>query len=165
MDQVDLELVKIRIAESVQSLKKGTSKDASPGHPRHLTMERLKQDIMTYYSYNEFMTEKLLSYFSPIETIEFIEASEVPRPVTLRVNTLKTKRKELAAALINRGVNLDPIGTWSKVDFSVKIGVILREAMRRLALWFMTRLLRWEQLRSTWLDIICYKVILSLVSE
>jgi len=54
-----------------------------------------------------------------LQAIEFFEANEIPRPVTIRTNTLRTRRRDLAQALINRGVNLEPIGKWTNVGLQV----------------------------------------------
>lgn len=56
----------------------------------------LRRDLCTYYSYNDFLMEKLMQIFSLDELVEFLEASEVERPMTIRTNTLRTRRRDLA---------------------------------------------------------------------
>lgn len=56
--------------------------------------------------------------FTISEVIEFLDANENPRPSTIRTNTLKTRRRDLAQSLVNRGVNLDFI-KWSKVGIQI----------------------------------------------
>jgi len=68
-----------------------------------------------------------LTLFSPSECRVFLEENEKPRPTVIRVNTLKSNRRALGQALSNRGVNMDAVGSWSKVglkvyDSSVPIG-------------------------------------------
>ncbi|KAI0818552.1 NOL1/NOP2/sun family-domain-containing protein [Irpex lacteus] len=89
------------------------------GRSRAEYIQQLIADIANYYGYNEFLAEKLFQLFPISEAIEFFEANEVPRPVTIRTNTLRTRRRDLAQALINRGVNLEPIGKWTNVGLQI----------------------------------------------
>ncbi|XP_068629618.1 uncharacterized protein [Battus philenor] len=89
------------------------------GRSRCEYTDLLLKDLCMYYSYNEFLMEILMQIFPVQELVEFLEASEVSRPVTIRTNSLKTRRRDLAQALINRGVNLDPVGKWSKVGLVI----------------------------------------------
>lgn len=122
----DLQRVHKRIQDIVGVLRDfGTQREE--GRSRAEYLQRLRKDLATYYSYGDFLLGKLMDLFPLSELVEFLEANEVPRPITLRTNTLKTRRRDLAQALINRGVNLDPLGKWSKTglvvyDSSVPIG-------------------------------------------
>ena len=82
-------------------------------------MDELKNDLCSAFDYNRDLIELILELFPPNEAYEFIEANEAQRPMTIRVNTLKTKRKDLAKTLIQRGVNLDPVAEWSKVGLKI----------------------------------------------
>ncbi|PPQ72151.1 hypothetical protein CVT26_006907 [Gymnopilus dilepis] len=111
----DVHLVQRRMRECVRVLSK-FSKRAEKGRSRSEYVDQLIADIASYYGYNEFLAEKLFQLFA---AIEFFEANEVPRPVTIRTNTLRTRRRDLAQALINRGVTLEPIGKWTNLGLQV----------------------------------------------
>lgn len=102
-------------------------KELSEGRPRSEYITELRNDLCFSFGYNEYLMTKFMDLFPLGELIGFLEASEKQRPVTIRTNSLKTRRRDLAQALISRGVNLDPLGEWSKVgltiyDSSVPIG-------------------------------------------
>ncbi|XP_029359824.1 28S rRNA (cytosine(4447)-C(5))-methyltransferase [Echeneis naucrates] len=123
---LDLKTIHQRIKDNIDVLCNFSTK-REEGKERAEYISLLKRDLCTYYSYNTFLIEKLIDLFPLSELVDFLEANEIHRPVTIRTNTLKTRRRDLAQALINRGVNLDPLGKWSKVglviyDSSVPIG-------------------------------------------
>ncbi|KAI0831454.1 NOL1/NOP2/sun family-domain-containing protein [Trametes gibbosa] len=114
----DVQTVQRRMRECVRILG-NFKKFAAKGRARSEYVHTLISDISSYYGYNEFLAEKLFQLFPVAEAIEFYEANEIPRPVTIRTNTLRTRRRDLAQALINRGVNLEPIGKWTNVGLQV----------------------------------------------
>ena len=114
----DLQIIQSRIHDVIQVLQDFKNK-REEGVGRQQYMSRLRRDLCTYYTYNDFMIEKFLQIFPVSEIMDVLEANEVQRPVTIRTNSLKTRRRDLAQTLINRGVNLDPVGKWSKVGLVV----------------------------------------------
>ncbi|KAE8395105.1 NOL1/NOP2/sun family-domain-containing protein [Aspergillus alliaceus] len=114
----DLQLLRTRITDTIRIL--GDLKTlGQPGKSRADYTQLLLGDICTYYGYTPYLAEKLFNLFTPMEAFAFFEANETPRPVVIRTNTLRTNRRSLAQALINRGVVLEPVGKWSKVGLQV----------------------------------------------
>lgn len=115
---IDLTFVRTRMLEIVKVLE-NFKELAEEGRSRSEYIDQLIKDICEYFGYTPFLAEKLFNLFSPSEALEFFEANEIHRPVTIRTNTLLTTRRNLAQALVNRGVNLQPIGPWTKVGLQI----------------------------------------------
>lgn len=94
-------------------------KRAGLSRPRSDFIAQLTADCAKYYGYLPQLIELFLTLFSPNELCEFLEANEVARPVVIRTNTLKARRRELAQALASRGMNLEPLAEWSKVGLKI----------------------------------------------
>lgn len=114
----DVTMVRTRMLEVVKVLE-NFGELGEEGKLRAEYTARLVHDICDYFGYLEFLAEKLFNLFTPSEALEFFEANEVKRPVTIRTNTMKTRRRDLAQCLVNRGVNLQPIGAWTKVGLQI----------------------------------------------
>lgn len=79
----------------------------------------LRRDLMDLYEYNDYLMDCIMLLFPPGEVVEFLEAMDKTRPTTIRVNTLKTKRRDLVQALVKRGMNIEPLEKWSKVGLQI----------------------------------------------
>mmetsp|Transcript_27821 Transcript_27821/g.31924 ORF Transcript_27821/g.31924 Transcript_27821/m.31924 type:complete len:654 (+) Transcript_27821:50-2011(+) len=90
-----------------------------PERSRKEYVDQLGLFIAELYGYLPELIEYFLTMFSPSETLEFVDYSDKVRPLVIRTNTLKTRRKDLALALMKRGVSLDPLAGWSKVGLKI----------------------------------------------
>eukprot|EP00931_Biecheleriopsis_adriatica_P004361 TRINITY_DN106043_c0_g1_i1.p1 TRINITY_DN106043_c0_g1~~TRINITY_DN106043_c0_g1_i1.p1 ORF type:complete len:614 (-),score=187.15 TRINITY_DN106043_c0_g1_i1:25-1866(-) len=86
---------------------------------REEVFKNLVANCSTYFGYSEELAEYFLQMFSPETAIKFFEANEQQRPLTIRTNSLKARRSSLIQALTQRKVQVDPIGTWTKVGLKV----------------------------------------------
>lgn len=114
----DLQLLRSRITDTIRILD-DFSNLSEEGRSRADYTGQLLIDICAYYGYSSYLADKLFNLFPPREAFAFFEANETARPVVIRTNTLRTHRRDLAQALINRGVTLEPVGKWSKVGLQV----------------------------------------------
>lgn len=114
----DLSSAKRRI-EAIRRLLGSWSERSRLAAPRAAYVAELRRCFCAAYGYNDFMAGAILRLLPVSEAIELVEAVERPRPVTIRANTLRARRRDVAAALIARGASLDPIGPWSKVGLVV----------------------------------------------
>ena len=120
-DIPDLSQLNSRIQANIAILSDWKSHSPQATKTRASYISQLKADLCLYFGYNEFLMEKFMDLLpKPAELFSFLEANEMERPITIRCNTLKCKRKELAQALIARGVNLEPtMERWNPVGLQV----------------------------------------------
>jgi len=105
--------------ESILEVLAEFKKRREPERSRKEYVDQLGLFIAELYGYLPELIEYFLTMFSPSEALEFVDYSDKLRPLVIRTNTLKTRRKDLALALMKRGVSLDPLANWSKVGLKI----------------------------------------------
>lgn len=108
----------IVLKQSIQkTLKKIKSSDKKE---KKALKSKLIEDLCQYYQYKKDLLEVFAEIFKPKELTKFLEANEQTKSQVIRVNTLKTSRKNVLLSLEQKRVNLSLIGNWSKVGLVVK---------------------------------------------
>eukprot|EP01084_Bolivina_argentea_P103811 185921_1 len=113
-----VEELKDRINETVRVLS-SFSEQREEDRSREEYMELLRTDLIELHEYNEFLMDRVLEIFAPHEAVEFLDAMEKERPLTLRCNMLKAKRRDLVQNLTKRGISVEPLEKWTKVGLEV----------------------------------------------
>ncbi|KAF4660429.1 hypothetical protein FOZ61_004025 [Perkinsus olseni] len=117
---VDIPSLKKRLEEVIRLLAAGKEAIRKQGCTSKELREELARLCANYYGYNEELAAYILDMFAPGEAVQLFEANDRPRPMTIRANTIKTRRRLLAQQLIARGCQVEPTGEWTKVGLTVK---------------------------------------------
>ena len=89
--------------------------------PRRAYVQQFNADVCSYFGYSRELAALLSDLFTPAEALEFFGASDTDRPLVIRVNTLKTRRKDLqkaSAGDVSVGVS---VGVGVSVSVSVSV--------------------------------------------
>lgn len=113
----DLSLVDMKINEILHILAKFHS--VNPQKTKSEYKSNLAKLFCRFFGYNPELMEYLMKLFNPHECHSFLESMDSPRPMTIRLNTLKTRKQELVKALTSRGVNLEDLDESFKVGLKI----------------------------------------------
>ena len=116
--ETDDQLINMKIQE-ILTILENFEQFKQEGVSKSEHIEELKVLLGRLYGYNEDLINLFFKLFSPHECSSFLEAMDEQRPVTIRTNTLKSRRKELIQNLMARRVGLEPVGDWSKVGLKI----------------------------------------------
>lgn len=116
--EADVEYLNSRTQEVLEKLNNSKIAKLGPGERVQLLIE-LRKLFCKLFSYNEELMEYIMGLFSPAECYAFLEMMETSRPVTIRVNSLKTQKAALIKSLTERGVNLEPLDQVCKMAFKI----------------------------------------------
>lgn len=116
--ETDTQLLKMKINSHLKVLSK-FKELREEGKTRSDYIKEIKEYFCNLYGYNTELMDIFFNLFSPHECSAFLDSMEEERPVTIRTNTLKARRKELAQALSQRRVELEPVGDWTKVGLKI----------------------------------------------
>ena len=116
--EADTGMLNMKIQEILQRLTELKGQGPNTESRVHMLIE-LKKLFCKYFSYNPELMDYIMHLFNPAECFAFLEMMDTQRPLTIRVNSLKTQRAALVKALTEKTVALEPIDEVSKMAFKI----------------------------------------------
>lgn len=116
--EADSGLLNMKIQEILQKLTdlKGQGPHTESRVPLLIELKKL---FCRYFSYNQELMEYIMQLFNPAECYAFLEMMDTQRPVTIRINSLRTQRAGLVKALTEKTVSMEPVDEVSKMAFKI----------------------------------------------